>query len=864
MRRVLLLLAALAAAPEAFAGATFAQSVYTYTANQSPKLIRILNGGGSGSPRLYVLSATYNPLYQPHPIDFGGQPYVDIDISNDFSWQSWLPLHPNFDLQISDPATPSTFPHAQLHIQPDTLAPAHLSIDDVSMYEGTLGPGGNLIDPTVTFTVELTTPALIPFSVPLTLHDLTATRNVDYTLLSGLSVSFSPGDLEKQVKVKILSDAIPEGDEMFTIELGTPPPGANVVLGKSTGTCTIIDDDGAVGPDILRIAHDSSSNFAINLGSAAPSPETIAIITANPAIATIPASVTLPTGESSITVPVIAKSNGSTLVSVVLPPSRGGRTYYVSVIVFDPALLSFDRDSVQLTTGDSATIHATLDPAPAIPIVVTLKASNAAIADIPSSVTIDASGSATFAVRARTAGFTSVTGTLPDLNGGLSAGFRVDVAASTATTLTSLGKASGRTTGGDTIAINGTNFSGRCIVTFGDVPAADAVVTNATTISAVSPPHDAGAVDVSVRCGTSSARLANGFTYNAAPIKITQVTPSNGSASGGTLVRVTGENLRPGVCTATIGGAAAKAVQFNGTFDLTVVAPAHAAGPANVALRCGSDSLTLPAAFLYLDADDVPAAISFSNVATAAPGDRVTIGGAHFRPSDTILVNGVPALDVTNDQNDSRTFTVPELPAGTAAIALRDALGREAAGPSLTVISRAVAITDISPPGVGGEIRVTGSGLRNALSFVVGGVMLDKVSVTSSAAVLRLPRSIAAGSAQLSVVDGATTVATRPFTINASLPVANAIAPPCSSMEGGALATITGSNFVPGMIVQFGTTFATETTVRNDKTIDVKVPPSFGAFHPAITIWSADNRGTTLTNAFSYGDCGSRRRAAVH
>lgn len=76
--------------------------------------------------------------------------------------------------------------------------------------------------------------------------------------------------------------------------------------------------------------------------------------------------------------------------------------------------------------------------------------------------------------------------------------------------------------------------------------------------------------------------------------------------------------------------------------------------------------------------------------------------------------------------------------------------------------------------------------------------------------------------------------------------------------------TIRGSQFISGAFVQFGTAYSTETTVKDDTTITARVPPSFGAFHPTITVQWTDGRTTTLTNAFSYGDCGGKRRAAGH
>jgi hypothetical protein len=777
---------------------------------------------------------------------------VDVDIDGDYVWT--VPTAPAGKWWLLMQSDTYGRREAFMTIVADGPTPA-VSIDDVQVSESS--------PISAIFTVKLSNPRTSEIVVPFTVHDVTATRNTDYRIQQS-SVTFAPGEVEKQIVAQVTPDLEPEGDEKFTVELSSPISSTAVTLGKSVGTCTILDDDSAVGPAKLTIARGTTGAISVNLGSPAAAPEQIGVASSDPSIASVPSVVTLTAGASSASIPVTAGNVGETTVAVTLPQSRGGRTFTISAIAFDPTQLSFDHIGVQLEPGATTNVMARLDPPPSAPVVVSLASSNPGVALIPASVTIGTTGSAPIPIHAMTSGFTSVTATLPDLNGGIATGFRVDVAISTTMSITSLDKTSGRATGGDTIQIFGNNFAGRCVATFDDVPS-QSVDTLSGVIKAVAPPHDPGVVGVAVKCGTSVSRLVNGFTYTAAPLRITQVSPSNGSSSGGTLVRVTGDNLRPGACVATFGGIAAKTIAVNQAFDLTVVAPPHAAGSADVALRCGSDSFTMNGAFSYVGADDEPATIAFASVATAAAGDRITIGGARFRADDAMFIGGVPLTDFTHDQRDSRTLTVPDLN-GNAAITLRDFLGRTVVGPTIAITPpRAVTITHItSPAGIGSELSLTGTGFRRTLTYTAGGKALDPITISPANAVLRLPASLAAGDTRLEIDDAGNALASSPFTIAASKPSVVEATPPCSLTDGGSLITLTGANFADGVVVQFGSAYSADTIVRDSKTIVAKAPPSFGVFHPTITIFNSDGKSATLTDGFVYktaaeGGCGKRR-----
>jgi formylglycine-generating enzyme required for sulfatase activity len=72
---------------------------------------------------------------------------------------------------------------------------------------------------------------------------------------------------------------------------------------------------------------------------------------------------------------------------------------------------------------------------------------------------------------------------------------------------------SGQTTGFTAFTIFGTNFTGATSVTVGGVAATSIVVVSSTAITALSPTHSVGAVDIVVVTSNGTVTLADGFTY---------------------------------------------------------------------------------------------------------------------------------------------------------------------------------------------------------------------------------------------------------------------------------------------------------------------------------------------------------------
>ncbi len=182
---------------------------------------------------------------------------------------------------------------------------------------------------------------------------------------------------------------------------------------------------------------------------------------------------------------------------------------------------------------------------------------------------------------------------------------RVDVeaicraaAAGNLATLASVSPVSGTTLGGTAVTITGTNLTGATGVTFGGAAATAVTVVDATTVTATTPAHAAGAVDVVVTTPAGSPTLAGGYTY-VQMVTLTAVTADSGTASGSTGIALTGTNLT-GTTGVTFGGVAATSVNVVNATTVTAVTPAHAAGAVDVVITTASGSATLSNGYTYV------------------------------------------------------------------------------------------------------------------------------------------------------------------------------------------------------------------------------------------------------------------------
>lgn len=143
---------------------------------------------------------------------------------------------------------------------------------------------------------------------------------------------------------------------------------------------------------------------------------------------------------------------------------------------------------------------------------------------------------------------------------------------------------SGATAGGTAVTISGSNFERGATVSFGGTPASAVSFVSGNQLTATTPPHASGSVNVAVtNADSTSAALPGGFTFGTSSLTVNNVSPASGPAAGGTKVTISGANFLAGV-SVTFGGFPAASIALSNSSTIVAVVPQHSSGPATVTI----------------------------------------------------------------------------------------------------------------------------------------------------------------------------------------------------------------------------------------------------------------------------------------
>ncbi len=280
--------------------------------------------------------------------------------------------------------------------------------------------------------------------------------------------------------------------------------------------------------------------------------------------------------------------------------------------------------------------------------------------------------------------------------------------------------------GGTKITVQGTGFVnydlGVTDVQIGGESATQVVVQSDTTITCTTPPHAAGAVEVSVTKNAGSGSLASGFTYNPPPT-LASLTPTEGSRDGGLLVTLTGTgflNNNPIQNVATFGGIPGTGLQVVDDTTLTCITPkVYFEQPVDVIVTNHNGAAGLADAFTYRG--PIPQVYSVSpNAGGANGGTLVTVTGDYFTiPGGVLRVTfgGQQASSVTRiDDQHLTCVTSPSGTLGLVAVAVSNTNGQSTLPDAFTFFPPPV-LSSISPnqglENVETPVTLTGSGFQD-------------------------------------------------------------------------------------------------------------------------------------------------------
>ncbi|MGA2037590.1 MAG: IPT/TIG domain-containing protein, partial [Acidimicrobiales bacterium] len=227
-------------------------------------------------------------------------------------------------------------------------------------------------------------------------------------------------------------------------------------------------------------------------------------------------------------------------------------------------------------------------------------------------------------------------------------------------TVTGVSPYSGSTSGGASVTVSGSGFTGATGVDFGSTPAASFSVNNDNTITATSSLGSVGAVDVTVTTtlGTSATGLADKFTYVPVPT-VTGVSPTSGPTAGGTSVTVSGSGFT-GATGVDFGSTPATSFSVTNDNTITATSPTGSAGTVDITVTtAGGTSATSSAdQFTYVPA--VPTVTGISPTSgSPAGGTLVTISGSGFTGATGVDFGSTPAASFSVVNDNTITATSP-------------------------------------------------------------------------------------------------------------------------------------------------------------------------------------------------------------
>jgi hypothetical protein len=249
---------------------------------------------------------------------------------------------------------------------------------------------------------------------------------------------------------------------------------------------------------------------------------------------------------------------------------------------------------------------------------------------------------------------------------------------------------------------------------------------------------------------------------------VSNVSPNNGPAAGGTSVTITGTNFASGA-TVTFGGAAATNVSVTNSTTMTAKTPAGSGGAVTVTVTFNGRSGSLANGFTYTA---VPAVSSVSpNGGPTGGGTAVTITGANFAAGASVTFGNTAATNVNVTNSTTITAITPAGSAGavTVTVAVNGQSGSLANGFTYTTAPVVSSVSPNNGPIAGGTgVTITGTNFTAGATVTFGGTAATNVVVVNSTSITATTPAHAAGAVTVTVtVGGQSGNLTNGFTYNA-------------------------------------------------------------------------------------------------
>ncbi|MGA5699741.1 beta strand repeat-containing protein [Peterkaempfera bronchialis] len=316
----------------------------------------------------------------------------------------------------------------------------------------------------------------------------------------------------------------------------------------------------------------------------------------------------------------------------------------------------------------------------------------------------------------------------------------------------------GPVTGGNSVTLTGSGFTGATAVHFGAANAAFTVVSG-TQVTAFAPAGTAGTVNVTITTpGGTSAGVA--YTYVPAPA-LGSVAPNQGPLAGGTTVSLTGSNLT-GATAVLFGANAATSFTVVSATQITAVVPTGTVGAATVTVTTPGGT-TPGGVFYYYLATPVLTGVAPGSGPTAG-GTTVTLTGSGLVTA-TGVAFGATAAAFTVVSDLQINAVAPAGAAGTVAVTVTTPGGTSNPGgyayvapPTLSAVA-----PNQGPLGGGNTVTLSGTSLTSTTAVRFGTVTAAFTVVSDTRLTATAPPG-AAGTVNVTVTTPGGTSTGVPYT----------------------------------------------------------------------------------------------------
>jgi hypothetical protein len=579
------------------------------------------------------------------------------------------------------------------------------------------------------------------------------------------------------------SATVPAGAVSVTFPIATNAVAASTSVTVSasyagaTRTATLTVTRGTVISSLTvspsTVVGGNPSTGTVTLSGAAPAGGAVVTLSSsNSSVASVPGSVTVPAGASSVTFPIVTSAVAAS-TSVTVSASYAGATRTATLTVSRGTVISSVTVSPSTVVGGNpSTGTVTLSgAAPAGGVVVTLSSSNSSAASVPGSVTVPA-------------GASSVT--FPIVTSAVAASTSVTVSASyagatrTATLTVSRGTVISSVTVSPSTVVGGNPSTGTVTLS-GSAPAGGAVVTLSSSNSSVasvpgSVTVPAGAISATFPITTSAVSASTSVTVSA----------NYGGVTRTTTLTVSPVIINPVLSSVTVSPSTVVGGNpITGTVTLSGSAPA---GGAVVTLSSSNPSVASVPGSVTVPAGATSATFPITTSAVTASSTSVTVSARYAGVTRTTTltvsrwlssVTASPSTVVGGNPTTGTVTLYGPAPAGGAVVTL------SSSNPSVASVP--------------GSVTVAEGATSATFSITTSAVSASSTSVTVSAIYAGVTRTTT-----LTVRRWLSSVTVSPSTVVGGNPTTGTVTLYGPAPAGGAVVTLSSSNSsvasVPGSV----------------------------------------------------------------